>query len=488
MDLDNDGYVDMLTGQYNPGLISWWRGSENGFLPKVFVEQEGAEYGAGVPLDMQSQQQPPWSPKSVSYWNFSSANFADYNGDGLLDLFTGGFSEFRVALNEGTKEAPKFGLRKYILGLDGQALSVIKPTKEKIEKAHKNEYYPNYAGVVKSFLNPVDWDGDGVLDLLITHLYGDKGTHPVEFFRGVQTDQGLRFEDVKPLFTAEDAQKTFPGCAPNIEVADYNNDGVLDLIFGLSVPTVNGYEIDSMVAWNYNHDLKIQQPGKDAGRALRYYEGGIEGVKKQIEKFPMNKQQFLGNLDDYKYLTLRHRGYVYVMLGKKNPVKAVAKKMIAQDEVKRPIFNQAVKTGGGNSPVQFEIKGPEKVRSYQQYTIEVNLNFRKGWYGYANTEGNIAMGLILTKIEYKFPEGFELVGESVIPEAQAKGTYQVYKGKDVKFSRSFKINSTKYNNGIPSGEYTIEVIVNYQTCNEEGCLPPTEEKVKMKVNFKRMGD
>ena len=118
----------------------------------------------------------------------------------------------------------------------------------------------------------------------------------------------------------------------------------------------------------------------------------------------------------------------------------------------------------------------------------MNLNFREGWYGYANTKGNIALGLIPTKVEYKFPEGFELVGDPVVPEPQHKGTYEVYKGKDVKFSRKFKINSSKSNNGIPAGEYIIGVTVYYQTCNEEGCLPPVTEKTDMKIKFARMGD
>jgi len=485
VDLDNDGYMDMLSGQYNPGKISWWRGSKNGFLPKQFVEQEG--YIEGESPDMGNGDE--LDPKSNNYWNYSSAGFADFNGDGLIDLFVGGFRELRVALNTGTKNSPEFGLRKYLLGIDGQPLSVLrKPTKEDIERANKEYKYPHFSGVIKSFVNPVDWDGDGVLDLLVTHLYGNNKSNPVEFFRGVQTDKGLRFEDVKPLFTAQDAKKTFPGCQPNIMVIDYNQDGVPDLVFGISLPTVNGFEIDSLVAWSYVNDLKIESPGKDAGRAL-IYAGGIEGVKKKIEERPVEKQHYLGNLNDYKYLTLRHRGYVYVMSGSKNPVKAEAKKgVVAQDEVKRKVLNQTTKTGGGNTPVLFEVKSPETLRTAQEGVVEVCLNFKDGWYGYANTKDNIAMGLIPTKVEYQFPEGFELLGEPVVPEPQVKGTYQVYKGENVKFSRRFKINSSRYNNGIPSGEYTIGVILYYQTCNGDGCLPPVTEKTEMKIKFVRFGD
>jgi hypothetical protein len=179
----------------------------------------------------------------LDYWNYTSAGFADFNGDGLTDLFVGGFDELRVALNIGTKENPRFGLRKYLLGIDGYPLSVVPPDEKEVEQAHKRFEKPHYSGVMKAFITPVDWDGDGVLDLLVTHLYANKKTKdPVVFFRGVQTDKGLRFEKGRPLFTGEEVRKTFPGCQPNIYVTDYNHDGVPDLVIGLSLPTVNGFK------------------------------------------------------------------------------------------------------------------------------------------------------------------------------------------------------------------------------------------------------
>ena len=32
-DLDADGHLDMITGQYHPGEVTWFRGSDDGFLP-----------------------------------------------------------------------------------------------------------------------------------------------------------------------------------------------------------------------------------------------------------------------------------------------------------------------------------------------------------------------------------------------------------------------------------------------------------------------
>ncbi len=470
--------MDMLSGQYNPGKISWWRGSENGFLPRVFVEQKGYVEGAQPNYDMA-----PWDPKSTNYWEFTSAGFADFNGDGLQDLFVGGFREFRVALNKGTKTDPKFGLRKYLLGLDGEPLSIKRSGKKEIEESRKKGQYLNLSGVSKSFINPVDWDGDGVLDLLITHSYSKKGGNPVEFFRGVQTDKGLRFEPPKPLFTAKKGQKTFPGCCPNIKVADYNNDGVLDLIFGLSIPTINGFEIDSSVAWNYNDNLKLNTPGKDVGRQIKIYSNKqIAEIKKRLDGNPSPdlRRSYIGDLEDSKYITLRHRGYIYVMLGRKNPVKAVAEKLKAKAEVKRKVIkNETIKTGGGNSPLQFEVKAPQRIKYNKEYLVEVVMNFDQGWYGYANTKGNISLGLIPTKIEYKFPEGFELVGKAVEPKPLQKRGTDVYQNMNQVFFQKFKVPYIQGKEG--TGEYTIAVIVHYQVCDENGCLPPTKENIKMKA-------
>ncbi|QEC42136.1 FG-GAP repeat domain-containing protein [Pseudobacter ginsenosidimutans] len=330
-DLDNDGYMDMLSGQYNPGQINWWRGGKDGFQARQFVDQEGYTEGnlgfSGVSSEL--------DPRSNNYWNYTSAGFADFNGDGLTDLFVGGFGEMKVALNVGTKEVPKFGLRKYLLGLDGLPVSVMRPSEEEIQKAKSQRgSYFTYSGVIKSFVTPVDWDVDGVLDLLVTHLYGERKTKdPVVFFRGVQTDKGLRFEEAKSLFTVPDVYKTFPGCQPNIAVTDYNDDGVKDLVIGLSLPALNGYEIDSLASWGYLKDFGLQAPGKDPGRMLEW-EGGIEKLRKRIADNPSMKNYFYGKFTEEKYLTLRHRGFVYVMLGKKNPVEAVAVKgVVAKDEV-----------------------------------------------------------------------------------------------------------------------------------------------------------
>ena len=480
VDLDKDGYVDILTGQYNPGQISWWRGSKDGFQPRQFVDQQGYRDSGYTSIH---EAESDVDPKSLSYWNYSSAGFGDFNGDGLADLFVGGFDELRVALNTGTAAHPRFGLRKYLLGLDGYPLSVVRPGEKEAEAAAKEFEKPHYSGVIKAFITPVDWDGDGVLDLLVTHLYGDSRTKdPVVFFRGVQTGKGLRFEPARPLFTAKDMEKTFPGCQPNIMVTDYNHDGVPDLVIGVSLPTVNGFNIDSMVAWSYLNDLRLESPGKDAGRIVEW-EGGLEKVKARMAEEPGFKDFIIGKLTDEKYLTLRHRGYVYVMLGRKNPKHAMARKgEVAKDEFKVPEAPKTT-TEGEDGPVSYAVSAPATVRSSNPGTLEVVLHFKEGWYGYANTPGNIAGGWVPTKVEFHFPDEIMKLG-SVLPDAHFKGATMVYSGDSVLFRQEFLVRSKKKDGtAVPPGEYTIGVTVQYQTCNEQRCLPPVTKNVDVKVKY-----
>ena len=482
VDLDQDGYPDILTGQYNPGQISWWRGTKDGFQSRQFVDQQGYKDNL---FSSVVEPNPEEDPNSLDYWNYTSAGFADFNGDGLTDLFVGGFGELRVALNTGTKEHPRFGLRKYLLGVDGYPLSVVPPGEKEVEEARKEYRKPHYSGVIKAFITPVDWDGDGVLDLLVTHLYGNKKTKdPVVFFRGVQTDKGLRFEKARPLFTANDVPKTFPGCQPNIAVTDYNHDGVPDLVIGISLPTVNGFNIDSLVEWSYLDDLRLESPGKDAGRQTEW-NGGLEKVKARLQKDSGFRKFLLGKMTDDKYLTLRHRGYVYVMPGQPNSQKAVARKgVLAQDEFKVPEAPKT-KTGGEDGPVSYEVKAPVTIRPGSGGMIEVGLKFKEGWYGYANTEANIAGGWIPTRVEFNFPDGIVKMNGPLMPDPHVKGGgSMVYSGDSVVFRQQFmKARRTKNESDPAPGEYTIGVTIQYQTCNEEKCLPPVTKKLEVNVKY-----
>lgn len=487
VDMDGDGYLDILSGQYNPGLISWWRGSKNGFQPRQLIDQQGYVEGKRYAMDKE-----PWSPEAWAYWNYTSADFADFDGDGLLDLFVGGTDGFRVALNIGTKEKPKFAVRKYLHHVNGDILNVEKPSEEKINAERSEGRYPNMSGAGKGYMNPVDWDNDGVLDLLVTHGYYKKGHNPIEFFHGVNTDKGLRFEQAKPIFTESKGRKAMPGCQPMITVTDYNNDGIKDIVMGISIPAINGYEIAPEVAWKWVKDLEIEMPGKDAGRNI-VYDGGVEGAIKRIESDTIGwtRKYYLGNLDDYKYLTMRHRGYAFVFLGKKNSEKARAVTKTAEPAVENLIVkNETSKASEIDGPVNYRFSMPKWLKFGEETEISVQFKLKKDWYLYADHAANTSQGFIPTVVSIEFDsDKIEKLGELEIPIDQPKGGFKIYKGDKIIFKQKFKLNHLTEKEWR-SGKYDefnsvkAKLKIRFQTCNNQLCLPPETVTEELEIKIK----
>src|SRR5690606_38486367 len=155
-------------------------------------------------------------PGNWSYWTYSSVSFGDFTEDGLEDMIVGGGS-LRISKNIGTKTDPKFGLREFLLDTEGNRLN------------------DNMAGTVPLV---VDWDQDGVLDILTTNAYTSSGSAAVLFYRGLNTEDEFRFEPGVPLFEVAGNEKAFPGSWLQTYVTDWNNDGINDLLIGTSVATL----------------------------------------------------------------------------------------------------------------------------------------------------------------------------------------------------------------------------------------------------------
>jgi hypothetical protein len=144
----------------------------------------------------------------------SSVAVADWNGDGLLDLIVGDISgHVSVYLNEGTKEHYAFG----------------KPTRL---KANGKEIT-----VPQGDAGPcvADWDGDGLLDLIV-----GCGDGSVIFYRNIGTAREPTLAEgvvlIPPGKIEYDVEKmsTEPtrGVRAKVCVVDYNGDGLPDLLVG----------------------------------------------------------------------------------------------------------------------------------------------------------------------------------------------------------------------------------------------------------------
>ncbi|MDA7978594.1 MAG: VCBS repeat-containing protein [Pirellulales bacterium] len=259
VDLNDDGMLDIITGQYHPGEISWFRGSATGFLPRVKLEQEGNPAANRLQRGGEDFDE----LESFDYWNYSSASFGDFDGDGDFDLFVGG-SALRVSENVGDKRNPKFARRRLLLDIHGKPLRTrVRQSEELTNSEGFGMAMP--AGSAKTQMFVVDWNGDGILDILATDDYRSVQSMAVAFFRGVITDDGLRFHPGEDLLPTKDGLKALPGSGTRVYVDDWNRDGVLDLLVGASVATVNGGDFSPELSWQWEDVTEVQSAGKDPG-------------------------------------------------------------------------------------------------------------------------------------------------------------------------------------------------------------------------------
>ena len=500
VDLDGDGYDDIISGQYNPGQISWWRGSEKGFLPKQFIEQKYYDMIAGGTPGVMN-----WSPLNNQYWNFTTARFADFNGDGLLDLFVGGSGGFRVALNEGTKEHPVLGLRQYLFHVDGSILHIRRDPSVVVKTGENFMPTDVCGGDFHTYLFPYDWDHDGVLDIIVHDGYAQPGSDAFYFFRGVNTDDGIRFEHAVPLFTVADGSKSLPGCAPMLMIDDYNNDGVEDILMGLSIATINpaeraaegGYEAYNEANWTWLDKARLLFPGKDPGIVLRYYHYNYDSVRVALGDKVLENKRY----------TLRHRGYPFVFYGKPNPEKAVAKTekaaprefeydmgkmMLTYSDLSKEEQEAAFRDNKKSRepevseyrPVDYVVLAPlSSWKGLEEFTIEVKFKTLADFHVYNHAKVNSEQ--IPVEITFEYPEdSVEKVGGLQEP-ATEKGVREVYvgeKAEDGSETFSFKQNFKKVE-GTTFEKVKIKVKVIYQTCSSQTCLPPVEGEHTVEVIF-----
>ena len=460
VDVNGDGYPDIFSGQYYPGVVTWWKGGEKGFEPGRQIPQLGYQDGKEFTV---GSDEPKWSPDSWYYWNYSSARLADFNGDGLPDLFVGGCGGYRVALNIGTKGEPRFGRREFLFHVDGTILHTRRKAGMHIANGLDFRITDACSQTAHCYLNPVDWDGDGVLDIIATDEYTRPGEYGVYFFRGVRTDDGLRFEQARPLFLATDGTKALPGCTPHIQVVDWNGDGVQDILMGLSIPTINGFEGATDIYWQWIHDLGLQSPGKDAGEALQYY-GTTEEFHAKLKEQEFLKRYLIGKLDDWKYATLRHRGFVFLFEGQANKQRAVAIPMKAE-----PCEFEYDKPAAKEMKLPKIERKPVSCHAYirhddGQWNVCIKMNTTGNYHLYTDNRMNEDKEPVI--VEITLPEGIRKEGELKRPPIILYGANEVYDGKQLTFIQKLEVEP-----GL-TGTCEVKVKVSWQTCSDETCLPP----------------
>ena len=483
VDLDDDGHLDMITGQYHPGEVTWFRGTGDGFLPGETLPQEGDPSVNGQPA-FGNYEGEPGDIGTFHYWVYTSASLGDLDDDGDYDLIVGGSGGLRVSENIGSPRRPSFAMREPLLTIDGEPLSILDRGEEWEANFPDGELLPP-DGDGKSSPLVVDWDDDGVLDLLVTGSYRHPSSHAVTFFRGVKTDDGHRFHPGIDLLPTADGAKALPGSGQRVYVDDWNRDGVKDLIIGASVATVNGGEFSDELSWEWEDVNDVQSAGKDPGLYPPRERPTADSELMAWAKDNYTEEEFEEHLkmnQDYWYkevgrlydegkehwLTMRHQGRIYVMLGERREASAVT-----ADAVPVPAETpkgRSAKATAAQPPVSLALIAPDEMGIGESRNVAVNFTMRPGWYIYAPTGRNAPHGMIETSVSFGLPEGIETAGPRGLPLHHFKGLYDIYEGSDREWAQPVEANV--------AGSYEVTAKVTYQTCKDDLCLPPRTETLR----------
>jgi hypothetical protein len=143
------------------------------------------------------------------------------------------------------------------------------------------------------------------------------------------------------------------------------------------------------------------------------------------------------------------------------------------------LFNTAL--AQGQYPVIYEVD--KKIATHVDvgtFQIRVTFDIQPGWYIYAPTGTNEALGMVESNVVFTvLPQGMGRLGDVRVPEVVYKNAHEVYEGNDVTMVQTFNVDKSL----IP-GEYLIKGKVTYQSCSEDRCFPPVTESFTVEVEVK----
>lgn len=198
MDLNNDGHLDLIVGEY--GVKT---GTPTGKV-RFFERKADGTLKQSVPLVC--------AGKEITN-RYTSPRMVDWNNDGLLDLVLGSnHKAAQLFINNGTKEAYRFDSVTELATVSGQKIGM------------------KYG---RQQVRVLDLDGDGKKDLITCGWNHNKDGELFFFYKNVGTDASPKFAEPTTLKYEDgtDVTTRAKACNARLAIHDYNGDGIEDLIF-----------------------------------------------------------------------------------------------------------------------------------------------------------------------------------------------------------------------------------------------------------------